>query len=139
MAENQTAEPTVFVVDDDPSVRKSMARLLDAAGFQSETFASAEEFLEREPYKGAGCIILDIRMPGLTGIDLQNEINKADCPLPIIFITGHGTIPVGVTAMKKGAVDFLAKPVDSDALLGAVTQAIERDRRARAEWAMQGP
>ena len=131
---SQTADPTVFVVDDDASVRKSISRLLGAGGIGSEIYASAEEFLTREPYRGVGCIILDIRMPGLTGIDLQAELNKADCPLPIIFITGHGSVPVGVEAMKKGAVDFLPKPVDPKALLQAVTQAIEKDRKAKAEW-----
>ena len=135
MAENQTTEPTVFIIDDDASVRKSMSRLLNAAGIRAETFASAEEFLTRDSYKDVGCIILDIRMPGLTGMDLQDELNKSDHPLPIIFITGHGTIPVGVAAMKKGAVDFLPKPVDPGALIEAVKNAIERDRQAKAEWA----
>lgn len=135
MAGNQAAEPIVFIVDDDPSVRKSMSRLLAAAGLRSEAFASAEEFLAREQHEGVGCMILDIRMPGLTGMDLQDELNKAKRPLPIIFITGHGSIPVGVAAMKKGAVDFLPKPVDPGVLLEAVTQAIKKDREAKAEWA----
>lgn len=135
MAESQAQEPTVFVIDDDASVRKSICRLLGAVGIRSETFASAEEFLARELYGGVGCIVLDIRMPGLTGMDLQDELSKADCPLPVIFITGHGSIPVGVTAMKKGAVDFLSKPVEPAALLQAVRQAIEKDRKSKAEWA----
>lgn len=99
--------PTVFVIDDDASVRKSLTRLLRSMGFEVESFALADEFLKRRHYDGAGCIILDIRMPGLSGIDLQEELNKADYCMPIIFITGHGDIPVSVQAMKRGATDFL--------------------------------
>jgi FixJ family two-component response regulator len=130
----QSIEPTVFIVDDDASVRRSMERLVRSMGFRPETFASAEEFLARERYIGVGCIILDIQMPGLSGVDLQDRLNNADYSMPIIFVTGHGDIPLGVTAMKKGAVDFLPKPVDDQDLLQAVTMAIERDRIARFEW-----
>ena len=126
---------TVFVVDDDASVRKSLSRLLDSLGFATETFASAGEFLKRERYEGIGCIILDVRMPGLSGMDLQEELNRADYTLPIIFITGHGDIPMSVKAMKKGAVDFLPKPFDEKELRDALNRAIERDRAAKADRA----
>jgi len=126
---------TIFVIDDDASVRKSLARLLDSAGFSTESFASADEFLKRERFEGIGCIILDVRMPGLSGMDLQEELNKADYGMPIIFITGHGDIPMSVQAMKKGAVDFLPKPFDEDQLLDALRKAIEKDMQAKAERA----
>ena len=124
-------KPTVFVIDDDASVRKSLSRLLRSLGFDMETFASAEQFLERERYQGVGCIVLDVRMPGLSGMDLQDELNKAGYTLPIVFITGHGEIPMSVQAMKRGAVDFLSKPFDEDELLRAVNEAIEKDRRPK--------
>jgi FixJ family two-component response regulator len=125
---------TVFVIDDDASVRKSLSRLLRSVGYSSETFPSAEEFLCREHFDGVGCIVLDVKMPGLSGMDLQEELSKADYHhMPIIFITGHGDIPMSVQAMKKGAVDFLAKPFDDDQLLQAVRAAIEKDREARAK------
>jgi FixJ family two-component response regulator len=126
-------KPTIFVIDDDASVRKSLSRLLDALGFDTETFASAEEFLERERYEGVGCIVLDVRMPGLSGMDLQDELNRADCSMPIIFITGHGDIPMSVRAMKKGAVDFLPKPFDENQLLDALRKAVEKAREAKAD------
>jgi FixJ family two-component response regulator len=128
-------KPTVFVIDDDSSVLKSLSRLLRSLGFDTETFASAELFLARKHYDGAGCIVLDVRMPGLSGMDLQDELSKADYSMPIIFITGHGNIPMSVQAMKKGAVNFLAKPFDDEELLQAVREAIEKDRRAKAERA----
>jgi FixJ family two-component response regulator len=124
---------TVFVIDDDASVRKSLSRLLRSLGFEVETFASAELFLKRDPYDGVGCIILDIKMPGLDGIGLQDQLSKADYSMPIIFITGHGDIPMSVRAMKNGAVDFLPKPFDDEDLLQAVRKAIEKDFQARAE------
>ena len=128
-------KPTIFVIDDDASVRKSLSRLLDSVGFSAESFASADEFLKRERFEGIGCIVLDVRMPGLSGMDLQDELNKADYSMPIIFITGHGDIPMSVQAMKKGAVDFLPKPFDEDQLLDALRKAIERDMQAKAELA----
>jgi two-component system response regulator FixJ len=127
--------PTVFIVDDDASVRKSLTRLLDSLGFAAETFASAEEFLRRERYEGIGCLVLDVRMPGLSGVDLQEELNKADYTLPIIFITGHGDIPMSVRAMKKGAVDFLPKPFDEKELMDALKRAVEKDRTGKADRA----
>jgi FixJ family two-component response regulator len=127
--------PTIFIIDDDASVRKGLSRLLDSLGFSTETFASAEEFLKRSHYDGVGCIVLDVRMPGLSGMDLQDELNKADYSMPIIFITGHGNIPMSVQAMKKGAVDFLPKPFDEDQLLDALRKAIEKDTQAKAKRA----
>ena len=128
-------KPTVFVIDDDPSVLKSLGRLLKSLGFETETFASAELFLARKHYDGVGCIVLDVRMPGLSGMDLQDELSRADYSMPIVFITGHGNIPMSVQAMKKGAVNFLAKPFDDEELLQAVREAIEKDRKAKAERA----
>jgi FixJ family two-component response regulator len=130
-----SSKPTVFVIDDDPSVRKSLARLLKSLGFDAETFASAELFLARKHYDGVGCIVLDVRMPGLSGMDLQDELSRADYSMPIIFITGHGNIPMSVQAMKRGAVDFLPKPFDDEELVQAVKKAIEKDRIAKAERA----
>ena len=130
-----TLVPTVFVVDDDASILKSLSRLLRSAGYMAETFASAEEFLGREHFNGIGCLLLDVRMPGLSGMDLQDELSRADYSMPIIFITGHGNIPMSVQAMKKGAVDFLTKPFDDEQLLEAVKKAIEKDRKAKAEQA----
>lgn len=127
-------EPTIFVIDNDVSVRKSLSRLLGSLGFDTETFASAELFLKRDHYGGVGCIILDVQMPGLSGMDLQKELNKADYHMPIIFITGHGDIPMSVEAMKEGAVDFLTKPFDDEGLLKTVEKAIEKDTSARAEY-----
>lgn len=120
------AKPVIFVVDDDASVRKSLARLLGSHGLTVETFDSAEQFLKREPYDGTGCIILDIRMPGLSGIALQDELARIDCPMPVIFITGHGDIPMRVDAMKKGASDFLTKPFEETQLMNAVQGALEK-------------
>jgi FixJ family two-component response regulator len=129
------SRPTVFIIDDDASVRKSLSRLLRSAGFEAETFATAELFLEREHYNGIGCLVLDVRMPGISGIDLQDELSKADYSMPIVFITGHGDIPMGVHAIKKGAVDFLPKPFEDEELLQAVREAIAKDTQGRAEYA----
>jgi FixJ family two-component response regulator len=125
--------PTVFVVDDDPSIRRSLARLFKSADFHVEAFASAEEFLEGVAPKRAGCVVLDVQMPGVDGMALQSRLRNAGYGLPIVFLTGHGTIPMSVQAMKDGAMDFLTKPVDDDDLLTAVRRALERDRRDRAE------
>jgi FixJ family two-component response regulator len=125
--------PTIFVIDDDASVRKSLSRLLRSFEFEVETFASAELFLTRDPYDGVGCIILDIRMPGITGMALHDHLVKTNYSMPIIFITGHGDIPTSVQAMKKGAVDFLPKPFDDEELMRAVRRAVEKDVKAKAE------
>jgi two-component system response regulator FixJ len=124
----------VFVIDDDAAIRKSLSRLLRSAGHAAETFASAEEFLRREHFDGIGCLLLDVQMPGRSGMDLQEELNKVDYHLPIIFITGHGDIPMSVEAMKKGAVDFLIKPFDDKKLLQAIENSIERNRQTRAAY-----
>lgn len=126
-------QPTVFIVDDDSSVLRGTARLMRSAGLSAETFSSAREFLRRAPPEGPSCLVLDVRMPGLSGLDLQEELVQAKISIPIVFITGHGNIPMSVQAMKQGAVDFLPKPFDDDDLLTAVGRAIERDRGQRRE------
>ena len=122
---------TVFVVDDDPSVRRGVGRLVRLAGYDVETFASGEEFLNRSPTQEPSCLVLDVRMPGLTGLDLQEAINKTGDSIPIVFITGHGDVPMSVRAMKAGAVDFLQKPFDHHDLLNAIERAVARDARDR--------
>jgi RNA polymerase sigma factor (sigma-70 family) len=129
------AEPIVFIVDDDADVRRAMERLVRSVGLDVESYASAKEFLLREAPDRPGCIVLDVRMPGLSGLDLQQELARANLNLPIIFVTGHGTVPMSVRAMKAGAIDFLQKPIDDQVLLDAVQQAIEQDRRSRRERA----
>jgi FixJ family two-component response regulator len=122
------ATPTVFVVDDDPAVRKGLARLMKSAGYAVEALASAREFLDRVRHEEiAGCVVLDVQMPGLSGLDLQRELKAFPPPIPIIFLTGHGDIPMSVRAMKDGATDFLTKPVHDEVLLQAVQQAIARN------------
>ena len=124
--------PTVFVVDDDAAVRKSLVRLLKSAGYRPEGWASAEEFLDRWGRDPApGCVLLDIQLPGLDGLQLQQKLQTSTHPVPIIFITGHGDIPMSVKAMKAGAVDFLSKPFRDDDLLDAIQQAIRYDRQQR--------
>jgi FixJ family two-component response regulator len=125
------SEALVFVVDDDGSVRKALARLIRSVGLNVETFASAREFLAREPHPSPACLILDIRMPGSSGLDLQKELAATGSALPIIFMTGHGTIPMSVQAMRTGAVDFLEKPLEDQALIDAVQEALKKDQRAR--------
>ena len=127
------AEPIVFVVDDDLSVRRSTERLLRTAGLKVQTFTSAREFLKNPPPEGPACLVLDVRMPGLSGIELQRELTQCGIQIPIIFITAHGDIPMTVRAMKAGAVEFLTKPFRSRGLLDAVRAAIERDRSAHKE------
>jgi FixJ family two-component response regulator len=123
---------TVFIADDEPSVRKGLERLIKSAGLKVETFSSAEEFLQRKPHKGASaCLVLDVRMPGLSGIELQKELVRKGISLPVIFITGHGSIPMSVKAMKNGAVDFLPKPFDDKELLSAIGQAIDKSAQLR--------
>ena len=117
---------TVFVIDDDASVRKSLARLLSSAGFRVEAFPCAEAYLERTPHEGVACIVLDVCMDGLSGTDLQARLAQNGCDIPIIFLTGHGSIPLSVGAMKRGAVDFLTKPVDDEVLLQTIQQSLAR-------------
>ncbi|HJN44610.1 MAG: DNA-binding response regulator [Acidobacteria bacterium] len=123
-----TVEPMVFVVDDDRSVRRSVVRLLETAGLLVEGFPSAEAFLERERPDGPGCVVLDVRMPGISGLELQRRLTAAGWSTPVVFITGHGDVPMSVEAMKDGAVDFLLKPFDDESLLAAIDRAIARDR-----------
>ena len=121
----------IFIIDDDASMRDALSYLLLAAGYEFEAFASAEAFLERPRFEGVGCIILDVRMSGMSGLDLQRELAHVHCPMPIIFITAHGDIPMSVEAMKRGAIDFLPKPFDDEQLLGAMEAAIARHGQAR--------
>jgi FixJ family two-component response regulator len=122
------AEPTVFVVDDDPSVRRSMERLVRSMGFNVHTFATAKEFTERARVESPSCLVLDVHLPGPSGLNLQRELVQTGVQIPIIFITGRGSIPMSVRAMKAGAVEFLTKPARSRDLLAAIRAAIERDR-----------
>jgi FixJ family two-component response regulator len=119
----------VFVVDDDASVRKSLSRLISAAGYKVQAFASSREFLAREPTAGPSCLVLDVRMPGITGLELQQTLARAVHEIPIIFITGHGDISMSVGAMKAGAVDFLPKPFAAKDLLEAIRRAVAKDTR----------
>jgi FixJ family two-component response regulator len=127
------ADAMIFVVDDDASMREALQRLLRSVGLQVTTFASAREFLHHRGADGPGCLVLDVRLPGLSGLDLQHELVAAQMDLPIIFITGYGDIPMTVQAMKAGAVEFLTKPFRDQDLLDAIQQALERDRVARAQ------
>jgi FixJ family two-component response regulator len=123
----------VFVIDDDPSVREAIKSLIRSVGMRVETFGSAQEFLGSRRPDAPACLVLDVRMPGLSGLDLQGELADANVRIPIIFITGHGDIPMTVRAMKAGAVEFLTKPFRDQELLDAIRQAIERDRAARMQ------
>ena len=129
---------TVFVVDDDASVRAALAALIRSAGLKVETFASAREFLARAPAGVPSCLVLDLRLPGLSGLDLQSRMGELNLEIPIVFITGHGDIPTSVRAMKAGAVEFLTKPFLDRDLLDAIAQAIERDRVARLRQTEMG-
>ena len=122
---------TIFIVDDDPSARKGLLWLVRSVGWQGEAFASAREFLARPAFAGTGCVILDVRMPGMTGLQLRDSMAAQNISLPIVFLTGHGDLPMGVDAMKKGAVDFLQKPVNDEALLQAIHRAVERHAAAQ--------
>jgi FixJ family two-component response regulator len=123
-------EPIVFVIDDDASMRRALTNLFESVGLQVEVFGSAPEMLQSKP-DVASCLVLDIRLPGLSGLDFQTELAKANIHIPIIFMTGHGDIPMTVRAMKGGAVDFLTKPFRDQDMLDAVLTAIERDRKRR--------
>ncbi len=130
---------TVFVLDDDAAVCRSLARLIRSADLNVETFTSATEFLEKPPPSGAGCVVLDVRMPGMTGPELFDRMSEKGLSLPVVFLTGHGDVPTSVRAMKKGAVDFLLKPVDDEVLLEAVRQAVARHAAEQArEQVRQG-
>src|SRR2546430_16058001 len=127
------ASAIIFVVDDDAGMRSSLRRLISSVGFAVEVFPSARAFLDARRPDSPGCLVLDVRLPGLSGLDLQHELADTDAELPIIFLTGHGDIPMTVRAMKAGAVEFLTKPFREQELLDAIRSAIERDRTMRAE------
>jgi RNA polymerase sigma factor (sigma-70 family) len=128
-----TGAPIVFVVDDDPSVRSSLKFLLSTVGLQVESFDSADAFLHKKSPDVPSCLVLDVRLPGLSGLDFQRELAARNAPIPIIFLTGHGDIPMSVRAMKAGAVEFLTKPFRDQDLLDAVRVALERDRARREQ------
>ena len=131
MKEASTPQPVVFVIDDDASIREALRSLFNSIGLRVETFGSASQLLERPLPDAPSCLVLDVRLPGLSGLDFQGELAKANILIPIIFITGHGDIPMSVRAMKAGAVEFLTKPFRDQDLLDAVQTAIERDRTRR--------
>jgi FixJ family two-component response regulator len=131
-------DATVFVVDDDASIREALASLVRSAGLKVETFATAQEFLARAPADVLCCLVLDVRMPGLSGLDLQSRMRELNLEIPVVFITGHGDVPTSVRAMKAGALEFLTKPVLEHELLDAIARAIERNRDIRRHQAEMG-
>jgi FixJ family two-component response regulator len=130
------AEPVVYVVDDDPAVRAALADLLASVGRQARTFASTADFLATRLAEAPGCLILDVRMPGQSGLDLQEQLARLDVRIPVIFITGHGDVAMSVKAMKAGAIEFLTKPFRDQDLLDAIQHGIEKDRARRADDAI---
>ncbi len=126
-------QPVVYVVDDDAAVRQALDSLVRSVGFSVQTFASARDFLNSNPASKPGCLVLDVRLPGTSGLDLQRDMAEANIHIPVIFITGYADVPMSVRAMKAGAVEFLTKPVRDQDLLDAIQQALERDRAARQE------
>jgi FixJ family two-component response regulator len=128
-------DAVIAIVDDDPSVRRGLQRLVRSVGWKAETFTSAQEFLDRPRTEAPSCLVLDLQLPGLSGLDLQKRMAEAGLNTPIIFLTGHGNIPSSVQAMKAGAIEFLTKPVDEEDLLKAIQEAIERDRYSRQQHA----
>ena len=135
MREPRQSNAVIAIVDDDLSVREGLSSLIRSAGWRVETFASAQEFLARPRAETPSCLVLDLQMPGLSGLDLQKRMGAVGLEIPIVFLTGHGNIPASVQAMKAGAVEFLTKPFDDQELLRAVQEAIERDRRTRKQHA----
>jgi RNA polymerase sigma factor (sigma-70 family) len=133
MNQNQDKQPTVFIVDDDPAIRFAMQALMDSVNIEHEIFPSGDEFLEGVDDQRVGCLVLDIRMPGLGGLELQDELIKRGSTLPIIFITGHGDVPMAVDAMQKGAVDFIQKPFRDQDLLDRIREALKTDQERREE------
>lgn len=133
MTTTQDARPTVFIVDDDPAIRIAMQALMESVGIAHEIFASGDDFLEHVEDGAAGCLVLDIRMPGLGGLELQEELLRRGSTLPVIFITGHGDVPMAVNAMQKGAVDFIQKPFRDQDLLDRIRDALNTDRERREE------
>ncbi len=129
----EAESPTVFIVDDDPGVRRSIQDLLESVGLRAQTFATAQEFLRSSRTDGPSCLVLDVRLPGMSGLEFQLKLAEAGVLIPIIFISGHGDIPMTVKAMKSGAVEFLTKPFREQELLDAIQQALQRDRTIREE------
>jgi len=126
-------QPVVFVVDDEPAVRDSLNALLGTYGFAVESFASGRALLERVETRPAGCVVADVRMPEISGIDLQRELQRRQIPLPVVIITGHGDVPMAVEALKAGAIDFIEKPIDDGRLVRSIRAALDRDRTAREQ------
>lgn len=133
MGELREPEAVIAIVDDDPSVRRGLQRLIRSAGWKVETFGSAQEFLARPRAESPSCVVLDLQLPDLSGLDLQKRMAEVELKIPVVFLTGHGNIPASVQAMKAGAVQFLTKPVDENELLQAIQEAVERDRHARKQ------
>jgi FixJ family two-component response regulator len=131
------SDATVYVVDDDAAIGRSLSRLIRSVGLDAVAFSSAQAFLEHPRSTGPACLVLDVRMPGLGGLDLQAKLGEAQHTLPIVFITGHGNVPTSVRAMKGGAVDFLQKPFNDDELIAAVQRALARSRQAQSEAAVR--
>ena len=130
---NSAAEATVFVIDDDARMRGAMERLLKSVGLLAESFATPQDFLRRKPPDGPSCLVLDVRLPGMSGLDVQRKLIDSGVHIPIIFISGHGDIPMTVKAMKSGAVEFLTKPFRDQDLLDAIQQALERENETRQQ------
>jgi FixJ family two-component response regulator len=130
-----SADATVFVVDDDTSVRTALKRLIGSLGFKVETFGSAHAFLKQEPPDGPACLVLDVRMPAMSGLELQQRLTTAGLGMPIIFISGHGSIPMSVQAMKAGALDFIEKPFEDQKLIDAINLAIKKNKKFRTQQA----
>ncbi len=131
----ESPEQKVFIVDDDDAIRDSLAWLLKTRGLPAETFASAEDFLAQCGPHQAGCLVLDIRMPGMSGLELQEKLAESGCTLPVIFLTGHADVPIAVAALKHGAFDFVEKPFNDNALVDLVIKGLERNARIRADHA----
>jgi FixJ family two-component response regulator len=131
MRKPSRSDPFVAIVDDDPSAREGLSSLIRSAGWDVETFASAPTFLARHGAEAPSCLVLDLQLPGLSGLDLQKRMVEIGLEIPIVFLTGHGNIPASVQAMKAGAVEFLTKPVDDETLLRAIEEAVQRDRSSR--------
>jgi FixJ family two-component response regulator len=135
MQSARESSPMIAIVDDDPSAREGLHSLIRSAGWRAEMFGSAQEFLARRSSEAPNCLVLDLQLPGLSGLDLQKRMAEVELEVPIVFLTGHGDIPASVQAMKAGAIEFLTKPVEEEDLLRAIQEAIERDRRTRHQHA----
>ena len=135
MQSARESSPVIAIVDDDPSVREGLHCLIRSIGWRAETFPSAQEFLARRGSEAPSCLVLDLQLPGLSGLDLQKRMAEVALEIPIVFLTGHGNIPTSVQAMKAGAIEFLTKPVEEEDLLRAIREAIQTDRRIRQQHA----